>query len=81
MTPEVIQNSFKVCGVSTAVDGSEDDLIHAFKPDGPCPQGRELLEEAMNTDDSSVPPVDEEDRAENAHNAGDVESDLSVEYE
>ena len=29
---DVIINSFKVCGVSLATDGSEDRLIHCQKP-------------------------------------------------
>ena len=24
-------------------DGSQDDAIHCFKADGPCPEGRDLL--------------------------------------
>uniref|UniRef100_A0A914UPP5 Uncharacterized protein n=1 Tax=Plectus sambesii TaxID=2011161 RepID=A0A914UPP5_9BILA len=40
---ELITRSFKVCGISNAVDGSEDDLIHCFKPEGSCPEGRRLL--------------------------------------
>uniref|UniRef100_A0A914XCA3 Uncharacterized protein n=1 Tax=Plectus sambesii TaxID=2011161 RepID=A0A914XCA3_9BILA len=40
---ELITRSFKVCGISNAVDGSEGDLIHCFKPEGSCPEGRRLL--------------------------------------
>ena len=29
---DVIINSFKVCGISVATDGSEDGLIHCLKP-------------------------------------------------
>jgi hypothetical protein len=32
VTTEVIINSFKVCGISVACDGSEDGLIHCLKP-------------------------------------------------
>ena len=39
--------AFKVCGISNSLDGLEDDAIHCFKPDGPCPNGRTLLLNAM----------------------------------
>uniref|UniRef100_A0A915D640 Domain of unknown function DB domain-containing protein n=1 Tax=Ditylenchus dipsaci TaxID=166011 RepID=A0A915D640_9BILA len=32
-------NSFKVCGLTNAGDGSEDDFIHCFKAHGPIPEG------------------------------------------
>jgi hypothetical protein len=36
LSPEIIKKSFKVCGISTTTDGSEDHLINFFKdrPDG-----------------------------------------------
>ncbi|CAK5088608.1 unnamed protein product [Meloidogyne enterolobii] len=40
---EMIANSFKICGISNNVDGSEDDKIHVFKPTGPIPSGAELM--------------------------------------
>lgn len=36
---EIIVDSFKCCGITTSVDGSEDGQIHCFKPDGPIPEG------------------------------------------
>lgn len=40
---DLIIRSFKGSGLSNALDGSEDNLIHCFKPDGPIPTGQELL--------------------------------------
>jgi hypothetical protein len=41
---ELIASSFKTCGISNTLNGTEDDLIHCFKPNGQCPEGRNLLE-------------------------------------
>jgi hypothetical protein len=39
-----MKNHFlKSCGITTAVDGYEDEQIHCFKSDGPIPSGRALL--------------------------------------
>jgi hypothetical protein len=43
---ELIEASFKTCGITNAIDGSEDDSIHCFKPNGPVPSGRLLLQRA-----------------------------------
>uniref|UniRef100_A0A915EHF0 HTH CENPB-type domain-containing protein n=1 Tax=Ditylenchus dipsaci TaxID=166011 RepID=A0A915EHF0_9BILA len=40
---EIVEKSFKVCGVTNALDGSEDGIIHCFKKDGPVPSGRAKL--------------------------------------
>ena len=53
LSSELIKNSFKTCGISNAIDGSEDHLIHVFKPDGSCPEGFKLLEEEMKKIDES----------------------------
>ncbi len=45
LSSDMILKSFKVCGVSNAVDGSEDGEIHCFKPSGPCAEGLALLKE------------------------------------
>lgn len=45
---ELIVKSFKGCGLTTALDGSEDTTIHCFKPDGPIPTGLELLTKNRN---------------------------------
>ncbi len=45
---EEIRNSFTVCGVLNALDGSEDNQIHCFKLEGPASKGRELLQNEMD---------------------------------
>ena len=42
---QLILDSFKGCGLTTALDGSEDGEIHCFKPHGPIPTGVELLQQ------------------------------------
>ncbi|KAI1694956.1 hypothetical protein DdX_19832 [Ditylenchus destructor] len=37
VTPEMVKDSFKVCGVTSVQDGSEDENIHCFKPDAAIP--------------------------------------------
>ncbi|KAI1721438.1 thioredoxin domain-containing protein [Ditylenchus destructor] len=46
VTADMIKESFKTCGITNSLDGSEDDLIHCFKEAGPVPEGRKLLEDA-----------------------------------
>ena len=46
---ELIAKSFKICGISTALDGSEDHEILCFRPDGPIPSGLEKLAQARFT--------------------------------
>jgi hypothetical protein len=43
---DLIIKSFKNCALTIALDGSEDDQIYCFKPDGPIPSGRALLQQA-----------------------------------
>ena len=45
---ELIVKSFKTCGLSLPVDGSEDDKIHCFKKEGACPDGASRLRESLN---------------------------------
>ncbi|KAF7637694.1 hypothetical protein Mgra_00001994 [Meloidogyne graminicola] len=42
---EDIKRSFKVCGITNEIDGSEDELIHCFKKEGQIPLGLEKLKE------------------------------------
>ncbi|XP_028966813.1 uncharacterized protein LOC108864008 [Galendromus occidentalis] len=49
LTPEIIAKFFMACGISNAIDGTEDHLIHVFKPDAACPNGlAELIECTRN---------------------------------
>ena len=54
LSRELIEKSFKSCGITNALDGSEDDLIHVFKPDGELPNRLQALKDARanrQTDD------------------------------
>ena len=78
---DMIAKSFKVCGISNSLDGLEDDAIHCFKPDGPCPNGRTLLLNAMldeNIDEVALTcGIEEIDIGQDLENG--CESDYSVE--
>lgn len=50
----LIINSFKGCGLSNALDGSEDYKIHCFKSDSSIPSGQELLQQARAKADIST---------------------------
>ena len=39
----MIRKSFKVCALTSVIDGSEDKDIHYFKEQQPCHAGLELL--------------------------------------
>uniref|UniRef100_A0A915CY21 Uncharacterized protein n=1 Tax=Ditylenchus dipsaci TaxID=166011 RepID=A0A915CY21_9BILA len=45
-TKESSLNPFKVCGLTDAGDGSEDDFIHCFKAHGPIPEGKKQITSA-----------------------------------
>lgn len=70
---DVIKNSFKYCGISVKLDGSEDNVIHCIKDNGVAPQAREdiqketaaLLASKDNEDENEDPFKDiEEDEDE-----------------
>lgn len=61
---DLIKGSFKACGITNAVDGSEDNLIHCFKPHGPIPEGLALLKEKSAVAEApAVEPEDEYDES------------------
>ncbi len=75
----IVKDSFVSCAITTAVDGSNDDAIHCFKPGQPCEEGRSVLAEKMlafttvtigNDDDSDDPfsSDDEDDHEETEMN-------------
>ncbi|MCP4473195.1 MAG: hypothetical protein GY821_01185 [Gammaproteobacteria bacterium] len=83
---ELIKASFKYCGISNAIDGSEDDDIHCFKPTGPCPMGWEILKEKMkdileNDDIQVINPLEEMPEnsylSDESHN-GDSEASIEI---
>ena len=45
---KMIKKSFLTCAITTAVDGSDDDNIHCFKPGQPCNVGRNELRKQMD---------------------------------
>ena len=49
LSPELIRNLFKSCGITNKADGTKDDLIHCFKPDGPIPVGLAQLKSQTAT--------------------------------
>ncbi|KAI1695527.1 hypothetical protein DdX_19530 [Ditylenchus destructor] len=64
-----IEKSFKDCGITVSLDGSEDDMIHCFKQHGPVPEGREMLREARIANaEIDLTNEPEEDLGENYEN-------------
>jgi hypothetical protein len=43
ISSDIIVKSFKICSITTNIDGSEDDLIECFKDNKPNSSGREIL--------------------------------------
>jgi hypothetical protein len=60
LSSELIIRSFQVCGINLPPNGSEDDIIHCFKADGPCPEGRELLRSKMAEMNAETEPLSED---------------------
>ncbi|KAH7722017.1 transposase [Aphelenchoides avenae] len=54
LSREVIEKSFKTCGLSTDTSGAEDHLIRCMGPDGPIPGGREALKASRINDSTSM---------------------------
>jgi hypothetical protein len=77
LKPETIEKSFKVCGITNANDGSEDELIHFLKSSD---TGRALLKEgraaknqsAIRNDENNED-VPEEDFAYDSDNSIEIE--------
>jgi hypothetical protein len=80
---ELIINSFKGCALTIALDGSEDDLIHCFKPNGSIPNGLQLLQQArsqqLKDSNALVDLIEAIDLEEDNKNA--YESDVSIDFE
>ncbi|KAI1691904.1 putative neuronal acetylcholine receptor subunit alpha-7-like [Ditylenchus destructor] len=76
ISPELIKKSFKVCGIITATDGSEDDLIHSMKPEGSVPSARDLLRKARGSEVQLL--IQEELDEEEEYNNG-YESNAEIE--
>ncbi|KAH7715426.1 Protein W02H5.4 [Aphelenchoides avenae] len=92
MLEEVIIRSFKACGISTELDGSEDALIHCLKEWNGMPNGvgslvharheanAQDLEEIMHGLELEAPEDPEDDVADNASDVsvGEEDADESV---
>ena len=66
LSADLIRASFKSCGITNNVDGTEDELVHCFKPHGPIPEGLQVLK-AQTIADVQPPvaiPEDEHDEQE-----------------
>jgi len=76
---ELIQKSFKTCGLTIASDGSDDAQIHCLKPDQPCFPALEILKTARATEQFEFLQIsDDEDEAD--HNEALIDdSDLENE--
>ncbi|KAG1968293.1 pogo transposable element with KRAB domain [Pimephales promelas] len=74
---ERLKNSFKVCGLTVASDGSEDHLIHCFKEGEPCASGRELLAQARQAELAEA--SEEEDEMEESDEEEEFSNELVVE--
>ncbi|KAL7079851.1 hypothetical protein ACQ4LE_000714 [Meloidogyne hapla] len=76
ISKELVVKSFKGCGIGIATDGSEDEEIHCFKPEGQVPSGRALLRQAREDKETSeiLAEIDLNEDNENG-----IESDNSIE--
>jgi hypothetical protein len=77
---ELIIKSFKGCGLTNALDGSEDEMIHCFKPAGPIKTGLDLLKLTRNQREAEemAQMFEEVDLIEDENNG--YESDESVDF-
>lgn len=77
---DVIANSFKSCGITNALDGSEDDKIHCFKGHGPIPTGFIRLQKARQDelDSKLIGLIEEIDLDEDLENGYDIEDLIDV---
>jgi hypothetical protein len=74
----------KSCGITNAVNGTEDDQIHCFKSDGPIPSGRALLTNCREKkDDAELQLFLQDVENETEMNDGEIayDSDNSIEIE
>ncbi len=60
VTTDVIVNSFKACGISSSIDGSEDSSIHCLKPSGVAHSALAAIQSATASQNSNSV-LDEED--------------------
>jgi hypothetical protein len=75
----LIEHSFKTCGLTNALDGSEDGQIHCFKATGPVPEGLDKLKQKRLEEEAAqlAQLIEEIDIEQDERNG--YESDDSVE--
>jgi len=65
LSKELIINSFKSCGLTTNVNGEEDDQIHCMKVGEPCRGAWSILQDFRDNNlDSVIQPIIEEETPE-----------------
>jgi hypothetical protein len=82
VSTEIIKNSFKLCGISNRIDGSEDDLIQCFKSGEPCEGGREILRKKnseINNTEILITEEFEDRESDSFNNFSNIASDSSDE--
>ena len=73
---DLIKKSFKTCGITNDVNGSEDDQIHCFSKDGPIPTGFVRLSDTR-IDQSCAELIEQIDLNEDENNAF-VDNDAEI---
>ena len=81
---DLIIKSFKGCGLTNALDGSEDCQIHCFKPDsdGPIQTGLQLLRQARANAgvERGINQNFDDDAEGNANDEDSYNSDVSLDF-
>lgn len=78
LDPEIIKRSFKSCALTCAIDGSQGNTIHCFKPDQPCHAGLEKLQSLTDVITAArANPFADISIAVNGKDDAEVESDSS----
>ena len=71
---ELIEKSFKTCGITTALNGEEDDRIHCLRPGEACEEGLSLLKKKQDAVEE-VFLLTEGDEDEDFHNIDEADLD------
>ena len=85
----MIKGSFKSCGITVATDATEDDIIHCFKEEQPCADGktilahtsRQLLQQLEDTDDNDSFEDDDEDEDDEEAECNEIRIDEDLIHE
>ena len=74
--------SFKNCAPTIALDGSEDHLIHCFKPNGPIPTRINVLRQSRinNYTNEIIEVLEEIDLNEDENNGYDSDVSIDIVY-